>query len=50
MASRKKKGIEWARHPQMMKRVKAVREEQLASRKKLGAAEAQPSQASPVSR
>jgi trimeric autotransporter adhesin len=44
------KGIEWARHPQMMKRVKAVREEQLASRKKLGAAEAQPSQASPVSR
>jgi hypothetical protein len=34
------KGLEWARHPQMMKRIKATREKELASAKASGTSEA----------
>jgi hypothetical protein len=36
------KGLKWARHPQMMKRMKATREKQMALVKASGTAEAQP--------
>jgi hypothetical protein len=36
------KGLKWARHPQMMKRMKATREKQAASAKTSGTAVTQP--------